>query len=300
MPPELTAEELKFFETGDITDLGLTPAPAPEPAPAPAPEPAPAPAPAPTSAPEPAPAPVPAPSAAEDLQRILSVEQERRAQLEASITRLQKQIEEATKPPPPAEPDPTKDPLGAMMHKLQRITQEVESLKTGMVQQTQEQAQATQFQQFVQQLQVVRDEFAKQNPDFHDAYKHLRQSRTEDLRDVGVPEAEIQRALLQDELALSQNAIQQGKNPAAVIYGMAKRYGYKPQAAAPAPAAPVDRIAALAKGVASDVAPPKAGAAGELTLDGLKDAGDADLDKLVQDEQTWRRIVGGDSSDIFD
>lgn len=290
---ELTPQEAKFFETGDIADLELpvaTPASAPEPAPMPEPAPVPAPV-----TPEPAPAPAhETPEAA--LQRILSREAAHREQLEQSLAKLQKQIEDVTKPPPAPEPDAVKDPLGAMMHKLQRITEEVESLKTGMAKQTEQEQQAERMNEFVRGLRQVRDEFARQQPDFMDAYKHLRQARADDLRDVGVSEADIQRALLQDEMAVAHNAVAQGKNPAAVIYNMAKRYGYAPKAPATTPA---DRIAALAKGTAAAVAPPRADAAEELTLDGLKDAGDADLDKLVQDEKLWGRLVGGGRPDIF-
>lgn len=292
---DLTPEEIKFFETGDIADLGLA---APAPAPAPEPAPAPVPAPEPVLAPEPAPVPANDPSA--DLQRILAQEAARREQLEQSLAKLQKQIEDATKPLPEPEPDAQKDPLGAMMHKMQKIMQDVETLKTGLTQQAQQAQQATRMQEFVSGLRQVRDEFAKQQPDFMDAYQHLRRARAEDLRDVGVPETEIQKALLQDEMAVSHNAIAQGKNPAAVIYGMAKRYGYVPKTPAGTPApSPVDKIAALAKGAAAAVAPPRADTAVDLTLDGLKDAGDADLDKLVQDEKLWGRLVGGSRPDIF-
>src|SRR5574339_106810 len=129
----LTAEEQRFFETGELQP-GMTagsdtpepdlaaPSPAPEPGPSPldlaalgrdAPvvePPAPAPAPAPVAAPAPAPAPDQSQDATEILRRSLAEAHQRVGQLEQFI-----QQQGTQQPQPPAvEPGPDKsvDPLG--------------------------------------------------------------------------------------------------------------------------------------------------------------------------------------------
>lgn len=324
MPPELTPDEVKFFETGELPDAlaaehGLAPAPSPapvdtpSPAPAPAPTPAPAPNPAPTPnppsfpgtpAPQSPPAQAPAPSAVNDLLA-QQAQQEARARLalQQQIADLTARIDQATKPAAPAAPDPQTDPLGAMMHQLNNLNEQLQALQQQQVQQQQLTQQEAEFNAFVTEVKTQRDLFQKTTPDFTDAYQHLRNARAADLRDVGVPEDRIAQTLLQDELAVAYNAKQQGKNPAEVMYNMAKRYGYAPKAAAPAPAPAApdlsQRIAQLQQGQAAAINIPRTDGTQALTFEGLKDASGRDLDALVTNDAEWSRLVGGQSDDIF-
>lgn len=278
---DLSPAEIAFFATGELPAELAAPAPAPA-------------AVDPVAAPAPAPA---TPDPAAELAQQLEADRRRAVALEASIARLSEKISAPPPPAPaPAPPNPQTDPLGSMMHQLAQVTKAVDTLQQNLTQQTQQAAQSAEFTQFATNLQNVRNEFTKATPDFPDAYKHLRTARADDYRDVGVPEDQIARALLQDEIAVAQNAIAQGKNPAQVIYNMAKRYGY---AAKAAPATPADKIAALNAGADAGAALPRAGAESALTLAGLKDAGDSDLNKLVQDDKQWARLVGNRTNDIF-
>lgn len=290
MSDGLTPEEIKFFETGDASVLALS-----DDAPAPAPE---------TvveTAAEPTPIPSPAP-----VDTGLAAQQEAdrafRAQLEAQLQQINARLERAAAPPPKAPdlvPDLEKDPYGHLMHKIQSI----ENALLGMHQRTEQtQQQAVQQQQFAAlkaQVTSERDSFSAKTPDFSDAYQHLRNARAADLRDVGVPEHKIAEALLTDELAVAQNAMAQGRNSAEVIYNMAKRYGYVPRLAAPSPANPVARVAQIIEGQKAADTVPKAAASGELSLAALKDASDADLNKVAMDDKLWRQVMGGGQSDIF-
>lgn len=86
------------------------------------------------------------------------------------------------------------------------------------------------------------------------------------------------------------------------MYAMAKRYGYAPSKTTTVPTpvlTPEQRMAALKAGQGAARLPAKAGADSQLTLDGLKDAGDADLNALILDDKAWAKIVGGRSNDIF-
>lgn len=119
------------------------------------------------------------------------------------------------------------DPLGS-------IRDDIQSLKTSQEQrdqQAQEQTQATENEnQLLSQVQSYVTEFTKNNTDYQDALTHVLDSRAQELRMMGTPEAQIQQALQQESMGLAQNAIATGGNPAEVVYNLAKLRGYTPSA----------------------------------------------------------------------
>lgn len=282
---DLTPDEIAFFATGELP--ATLAAEVAEPAVA-------APAPAPATA-EPA-VPPATPDAVADLRSQLAAERSRMAALEANYQRLAEQGRTPAPALAPQEPNIADDPLGAMFHKLNKVTDTVTKLEGSLTQQQQVAQQQQQFVDFQRQLQTLRDDFTKTTPDFQAAYAHLRTTRMDDLRDIGIPESRIAEALLHDEIAASQNAIAQGKNPAQVIYNMAKRAGYTAKAVPQDAAA---KLAAIAAGTAADVAPGKADSTQQLTFSGLKDASESDLNKLVQDPTQWAKLVGNTNNSIF-
>lgn len=292
---ELTPAEQQFFLTGELPPELATPTP-PSPldhaalsnqpaAPAPAPENIQTP---PTTTPEQQP--TPPVDVAEVLRRSLQDTLARQAQLEAQLAHLQ---QKATQPQPEQPPDPNVDPLGAMMHQINQVNRSVAELQAQLNQQTQQNTQLNQLQQFQQQVHQLRDQFVKTAPDFNDAYNHLRNVRAGDLRNYGLPDDQIQQALLQDEIGLAQQAIRFGRNPAQVIYEMAKNHGYTTKTQA-APAAPPSAKLQHIQQQPSSI-PPAVPNTADITVDGLKAASDSDLNKLVMDDASWSKIVGRDS-----
>lgn len=298
----LTPDEQRFFETGELQP-GMTPAsaPAPDPldlqalgnAPAPPPAPvvnAPAPAPAPTAGEQPAPT---VNEATEILRRSLAEAQQR-------VGALEQFIQNATNQKPvvneESAPDPATDPLGAMMHKLESLNRQVADLQSNIANQQNQQTQVSQFQTFQQHVRTLTNEFAKTTPDFQDAYAHIRNARVADLRLLGYNEQQINTVIFQEEAALADAAIRQARNPAEVIYDMAKRHGYTPKTAAATgtPQKPDDKLNAIAAAQAASRSLPKSPVVDDITIEGLKDASNDDLNKLVLDPKTWARIVGSD------
>ena len=206
--------------------------------------------------------------------------------------------------------DEVNDPLGAMIHKLNAVNRQVAELQTKLAKQQEQQELAQQYQQFAENVKSLRNEFTKANPDFDDAYKHLHGIRIADLMDTGMTKAQATQALHRQELELAASALERGKNPAEVIYGMAKRYGYTGKAAAvpegkpaaPAQKAAEEKVQRLANGQFAAKAPARAAAPASegLTVEGLKDASDSDLTRVALDDSAWNRIVGGKGvGDIF-
>lgn len=280
---DLTPDEEAFFLTGELP-ASLVPAGTPaEPAPIIIDPPA-----------EPV-VPQPTNEVADMLRQSLVTEQQRYSEAKARLDALEKQLQEKLTPQVAA-PDPTTDPLGAMMHQLSQVNATVTDLQNKLTQEQQNNLLKQQFEQFTSSVREIKVAYEKTVPDFKDAYEHIRNIRMEDLRAIGVPETEIPKVLLQDELNISQNAIQHGKNPAEEMYNMAKRYGYAAKAVV---LTPEQKLVNIAKGQQTARQPQRAAPENELTLEGLKDAGDADLNKMVQDDKLWYKLVGGTTNDIF-
>lgn len=235
----------------------------------------------------------------EFLRQALLQEQQNRIALQQQLAQLQTTQQKTTESPPP---DPETDPLGAMMHQLANVNNTVANLQAKLLEQQQIQSQTEGLLNFQASMKAVRDDFVKATPDFDAAYTHLRSVRADDMRTVGIPDAKIQQILLQDEIAIAQIALQTGKNPAAVMYDMAKRHGYAPtaQQQAAAQGKPTSKVDLLQAGMAAAKQPQAAAQPAEnLTMAGLKQASDSDLDKLVQSDDAWAKLTGSGGKSIF-
>lgn len=311
----LTPEEQHFFESGGDTsrlnEPNITPTPQPTPPSdytpldtaglgnVPPPEPVAPSVVAPPTIVPPTPPVVPQqPDATEIMRQAL-------AEAQRTAAELQVRLEQATaqpKTPPVAVPDPDTDPLGNMLHQLDQVNKNVADLQTRLLEQQTQQQQVNAFQQFQKQVVTLRDQFKVTAPDFDAAYQHLRDARAADLRTYGVPEADIAKQIFQDEVVLSESALKQGRNPAEAVYEMAKRHGYVagvPKAAA-APALPSAKLNAVKAGAAATQPSslPSNPVSEDITVESLKDASDADLNKLVTDPAAWAKIAGGNNIPI--
>lgn len=293
---DLTPEEQRFFETGELTGSLATQQQVVDPValagiagglepPVP-----PSAAPAPPSAIDPPTLPPQQNDALEILRRSLAEAQSRVGALEAHLQQFQAQ---PPAQPPVQAPDPETDPLGNMMHQLAEVNKTVLALQNQLQQQQSQSATVDNFRAFQQQVNALKNEFAKSTPDFDTAYTHLRDMRVADLRALGVNEAQIKQALFHEDIALAENAIRNGKNPAEVLYETAKRHGYITKQAA-APAAPDAKLTAIQQAQAAARNLPKSINPDEFTIEGLKDLSDADLNKAVMDEKLWAKISGKD------
>lgn len=314
--PGLTPEEQAFFDSGgDTSKLNLPPqdpgVQGQDPIAPPQPSPsnldmaglsnadpvAPVATPAPTAATQVVDPPAPDPN--EFLRSTIVNTQAQIQQLAQKIAEMQGA---ATKSPEVVAPDPNDDPLGSVFHRLDNLNQVVLDMKKQLVDQQAQQEQAAAFNRFHAQVTNLRNEFASTHTDFDAAYKYIRDARSADLRAFGISEADIQKQLFQEEFALSQRCVEALKNPAAEIYEMAKRHGYKAVAptATPVPtAAPTVKMDILKKGV--EGAPPtlpRTPGVEDISVESLRDASDADLNKLVTDPAAWAKIAGTDRHPI--
>lgn len=211
---------------------------APEPA-APAPEPEAAAAPE-SAAPEPAAPAEPQPRQPQMVPaHVLAAERRSYQQQMQALNAKLAAIEAAQAPKPPPMPDPGQEPLAFLQWQKDNLDKQQAESET----KAQADQRAQQEQEYAQQVIDVyaeaADEAREVAPDWDDAYSALTAWGHQQLREQGYRNPRERAAMLQRfEFELVAGAIQQGLNPAQVIYNKAfEKAGYK-AAPAPAPAAP--------------------------------------------------------------
>jgi len=279
---ELPEDVSKFFETGVLPDT-LKPAPAPAPSPAAAPAPTPAPA-AKVDAPAPAPTPSATPPNMDAYERLLRLADEKRQDLENQLRQLQGKVTELTATPAP---DPEQDPLGYINHQMKQLQDQLKSLTDGQTNTQKLTEQQQQQHAFIGTVNAQIKSFEAANPDYQDAYRHMIQMRTQDYLDSGMTATEAKAAVGNDELAIAARALQQGKNPAEVVFGMAKRYGYQKK---DTPAEGTNKLETIKKGIDASKTVERGDQPVEQTLDNLENMSDEDMQKMVEND--WEKLFG--------
>lgn len=210
------------------------------------------------------------------------------------IARADERLKLLTQPqkqePEPQPPGP-EDPLGMIDH----TAREIEEIKAWRAEQQRTAHEQAQVQQVVTTYQAKAQEFTQQQPDFMDAYTHVREAHARRLAIQGVPAHEIAATVARDELSMAVTALQQGVNPAERLYALAKEYGYAPKAADPQPDtgalidAKADTVArAKSLSQAGGQATPRA-----VNAKALADMSDDDFDAFIskQGSKGFRRAL---------
>lgn len=156
----------------------------------------------------------------------------------------QQQRQPATDAPqlPTIEQDPVAHILGRI-NQQGAILGEIVQAVAGQGRQTEAQAGASAL---AMRAGALEREFAAANPDYEKAVGHLMTARRAELEAVGWTDpGEIQAMMANEAQGLAHRALQQGRNPAEVVYALAKLRGYS-TAAAPAGGATDDGAAAAA------------------------------------------------------
>jgi hypothetical protein len=123
------------------------------------------------------------------------------------------------------------DPIGDI--------QTVKALAKLLVGQTQEERQAEDavqrranaMQTISNTMREYEDDFREQFPDYDKAAEHFMRARAEELKDTGLQGKALTDAMQNDFAGIVTRSVQAGKDPAEIIYNMAKRRGYAAAAA---------------------------------------------------------------------
>lgn len=163
-------------------------------------------------------------------KRIQAQARDLRAQ-RAEIRNLRQMIESKgaepqTKQERAAEPDLETDPIAWMKYARERLNAFDAAEREEQERQRQANAQQAQVQQISRQMEEFESDFRLDHPDYNDAAAHYRKVRAEELEEEGVSKAEVGSHLVQELVGVVARAIRAGKDPAQVVYALAKKRGF--------------------------------------------------------------------------
>jgi hypothetical protein len=189
----------------------------------------------------------------------LQEERERRKTAEANARQAElnqarlderlKAINERLAPPQTSReiPDPEKDALGA----LKATAEEVRAFREFRENQAQQQQRNNYAMDVMGRAQNAEAEFMKATPDYGEASVFLKNARADELSILGKSPFEISQILSQEGLLLADAALRQGKNPAEMVYNLAKTKGYnksQTQVVQAQPEGDAEKLARIAAG----------------------------------------------------
>lgn len=197
------------------------------------------------------------------------------------------------KPPEVVIPDKDEDPAGWVAATMQQMAKKLETYEQRDQQQAQAQTQAQQRQEvintIINQAVPLEKEFSAVTPDYNDASEFLQASRAAEYEALGWTQQQIQNQINQDKLTIAAAALDGGKNPAEVVYNLAKLRGYvkkgSPAKQQQQSLSATERLAALRAGTEQGQslsqgrgAPPR-----KITADVLANMSDAEFSKAIED-----------------
>lgn len=151
---------------------------------------------------------------------------EKLSEIERKLAAFEQARQQPATPEEPT-PDRNEDPVGYAIWKAEQA--ERRQKETDEVVKRSEQATeyGRQVQAVTQAYQASAVEYAKTTPDFADAYNHAINARIQQLQLMGADPMQAQAMVNQEEISMAANALRQGKNPAEMVYNLAKIWGYQ-------------------------------------------------------------------------
>jgi len=220
-------------------------------------------------------------------------ERRKRQEAEARNQRLEEQLRElvsrlvpqAAPPPQPKIPEYSEDPIEHLRARSEMTEAQLAELRQQRQQEDQVRQQQAHRDQFVGWYQKQAQEFAAQQADFGEAYKHTVSRMGDILRNASDDPREVAQALEAWEAGVVRRAAAEGRNPAAAIYEVARGLGYS----APKPQEETQKVPESLEVIERGVAATKSSGGGDaepkMTLERLASLSGAAFDKAWEKMQ---------------
>jgi hypothetical protein len=184
------------------------------------------------------------------------------------------------------EPDADLYPEDHARWEVRQLKKELEEVKKFK----QSQEQVSTFQREVAGVQALEGQFKAKTPDYDDAVQFLveKEKRMKRLLNPQANDAQLEAQIQAEKVSLFKQILATGKNPAELVYEIAKQDGWQPKGAAPASAAKpkLDTIVENQRRAASIIGGSPADNSGSVTSDQIFNMS---MEKLVrQPESFWK------------
>lgn len=218
------------------------------------------------------------------------------AALAQRLQQLPAYAETATARQAPA-PDPKEKPLDYINHVLGQLQTNTVELQQWRQQQEAAAQQRATVQQYADWAAAQEQEFAKAQPDYRDAYRYAAEVRDKELQALGYSDPTVRANITRMNTAeIVRNALQQGRNPAELVWEYARARGFRSKGGASAYAeaatarqagSPEAKIAAGLQVAGAKLN--QGGATGEGEVSAKDLAGITDPEEF---EKAWKKVFG--------
>ena len=114
---------------------------------------------------------------------------------------------------------------------LAQVKRALKAFRDAQSQETEQETRAQQERAQITRIATLMNEaeadFAEDHPDYPDAVEHFKKARREEFEDMGYSGDALMQALQRDFLELTARSIQGGRDPAEVVYNLAKKRGFQ-------------------------------------------------------------------------
>jgi hypothetical protein len=185
------------------------------------------------------------------------------------------------------------DPAGALKHENEQLKKGLAELTDKITKQEQAGQQDAKVNAHAVAVTAREQAFAKEHPDYWKAADHVAEVWREEFREAGFEEAEIPKLVFGKSLGITNKAIQTGKDPAAVIYNTAKRYGFsapKPETKDGKPDGE-SKLKTIERGIEASKGNGGGSGPDDKSLASLAQMDDAQIDTLISDKDWWNKQI---------
>lgn len=227
----------------------------------------------------------------QNVQKALSQSRFEQRQTQRQLKEMREMLGQLAQPAQERGEDPVidvdNDPIGAIRYLTAKVNAyEHQAQQQAQQHQAKEQEQAIrgQIQTYMAESEAVaRSDY----PDYNEAAQYLVQSRQNELQALGYPQDTILNTIRDEYEGLAYQAMQNGQNPAYLVYNQARARGFtgpQPEQQKPQPAAAAQKqLTAMKRGQQAPRTQRGAGAgrsSSGVTMDMLMDASGAEFDKM--------------------
>lgn len=189
------------------------------------------------------------------------------------------------------------DPAAHLKGENEQLKKDLEEIKTRLAKQDEGAKGAESVTRHAALVSSREAAFAKEHPDYFKAADFVAQMWRDEFTEAGFDEAQVPQMVFHKSLAITNQAVQKEKDPAATIYNIAKRNGFTSEQKAEEKdkeekkSAGESKLEQLQKG--AEAAKTAGGARGpdDLTLASLAQMDDDQIDALVKDGDWWAKNV---------
>lgn len=225
----------------------------------------------------------------QELQDQLKSQQENTRRMEERFTQMMQlvqnqQAQGGQQEPAQQLPAFLDDPEGHINGLKAQVEAELAQLRQFQQQAQQQQYVAYQGQQLAHQVAAAEETFRAVTPDYNDAAKFFMDRKTLEYTALGADPIAVQQAVQRDYQGIAVGAGNSGRNPAEVLYTLAKAMGYSPRQGQSAVKHAKPAPSSLSNMGGAPRAPDETGG---VTLESVANMTDAEFDKF------WKQMERG-------